>query len=184
MSARREFRDAGDEAARVWWLFVVVGLASLLAGVILITKPSHSLATLAVVMGIFLLVDGVIELVSAIGQPPEGRTLAVVVGVLGVIVGIVLIRHPTNAVNAIGLLIGLWLVAAGVVRLLRAIVTGTPILQAVIAVVEIVVGVVIVSEPHIGYATLAVLTGLWLLVNGIGTIGLGLAVRTARSGPR
>ena len=43
--------------------------------------------------------------------------------------------------------------------------------------VEVVVGIVIVSDPHIGYATLAVLTGIWLVVNGIAMIGLGLAVR-------
>lgn len=176
---------ADPEVSRGWWLFVAVGVASLVAGVILVTKPSHSLATLAVVVGIFLLVDGIVELVSAIGRPAEGRTLAVIVGLLGLVVGIVLVRHPTNAVNAIGLLIGLWLVAAGVVRLLRTIASGMPILlQAVIAVVEIAVGVVIVSDPHIGYATLAVLTGIWLIVNGAGMIALGLAVRTAPTGPR
>lgn len=177
--------DGRSEAARAWWLFVAVGAASVVAGIILVTKPSHSLATLAVVVGIFLLVDGVAELVSSLGQPAEGRALAVVVGLLGVVVGILLIRHPTHAVNGIGLLIGLWLTAAGVVRLLRAIVTGMPILlQAVIAVVEVVVGIVIVSDPHIGYATLAVLTGIWLVFNGLGMVGLGLAVRTAGPGPR
>jgi uncharacterized membrane protein HdeD (DUF308 family) len=170
---------AGTEAARGWWLFVVVGVLSLVAGVILITKPSHSLATLAVAVGIFLVIDGLVELVSAIGQPAEGRALAVIVGLLGLVVGIVLIRHPTHAVNLIGLLVGVWLIASGVVRMLRAIVASTPILQALIAVVEVIVGVVIVSDPHIGYATLAVLTGIWLLVNGFGMIGLGLAVRGA-----
>jgi uncharacterized membrane protein HdeD (DUF308 family) len=135
-------------------------------------------------VGIFLLVDGIAELVSAIGQPAEGRGLAVLIGVLGVIVGIVLIRHPTHAVNAIGLLIGLWLVAAGVVRMLRAFVTASPILHAVVAVIEIVVGIVIVSDPHIGYATLAIVTGIWLILNGAGMIGLGLAVRKAQPDSR
>ena len=51
---RVEVRSRGrceSDAARVWWLFVAVGVASLVAGVILITKPSNSLATLAVVVG-------------------------------------------------------------------------------------------------------------------------------------
>ena len=30
------------EASRLWWLFVVVGVASLIAGVILVLKPSNS----------------------------------------------------------------------------------------------------------------------------------------------
>jgi len=168
-----------SEAARAWWLLLVVGIASAVAGVILVTKPSNSLATLAVIFGIFLLVDGIVELVASFGHPAEGRVIAVIVGLLGLVVGIILIRHPTHAVTAIGLLIGIWLIAAGVLRLLRAIAIPG-LLQAVIAVVEIVVGIVIVSDPHIGYATLAILTGIWLILNGFGMIGLGLAVRKAR----
>jgi uncharacterized membrane protein HdeD (DUF308 family) len=176
----RSREDLGAEPALGWWLFVVVGVASLAAGVILITKPSNSLATLAVVVGIFLLIDGVMELLSAIWRPAEGRTLAVVIGLLGVVVGIVLIRHPTHAVNAIGLLIGLWLIAAGVVRMLRAFAAASPFLQAIIAIVETIVGIVVVSDPHIGYATLAILTGIWLVINGVGMIGLGFSVRRTR----
>ena len=168
-----------SEAARAWWLLLVVGIASAVAGVILVTKPSNSLATLAVIFGIFLLVDGIVELVASFGHPAEGRVIAVIVGLLGLVVGIILIRHPTHAVTAIGLLIGIWLIAAGVLRLLRAVAVPG-LLQAVIAVVEIVVGIVIVSDPHIGYATLAILTGIWLILNGFGMIGLGLAVRKAR----
>ena len=172
-------RGAIRDAARAWWLLLVAGIASAVAGVILVTKPSNSLATLAVIFGIFLLVDGIVELVASFGHPAEGRAIAVIVGLLGLVVGIILIRHPTHAVTAIGLLIGIWLIAAGVLRLLRAIAIPG-LLQAVIAVVEIVVGIVIVSDPHIGYATLAILTGIWLILNGFGMIGLGLAVRKAR----
>jgi uncharacterized membrane protein HdeD (DUF308 family) len=176
-------RDAISEVARAWWLLVVVGLASAIAGVILVTKPSNSLATLAVIFGIFLLIDGIVELVSSVGHPAEGRAVAVIVGLLGVVIGIILIRHPTHAVTAIGLLIGIWLVAAGALRLLRAV-TVPGLLQAVIAVVEIVAGIVIVSDPHIGYATLAILTGIWLILNGAGMIAAGLLVRKARAGAR
>jgi uncharacterized membrane protein HdeD (DUF308 family) len=38
---------------------------------------------------------------------------------------------------------------------------------------------VIVGDPHIGYATLAILTGIWLIINGIATIGLSLVLRRA-----
>ncbi|MBV8948311.1 MAG: DUF308 domain-containing protein [Solirubrobacterales bacterium] len=162
-----------------WWLFLLVGLLSVVAGGILVAKPSHSLATLAVVMGIFLLIDGIIELVLSLGRSEANRALAAIVGLLTIVVGILLIRHPTHAVNAIGLIIGIWLVAAGVMRLLRAGVTGG-LLRAAIAVLEIVVGVVVVSDPHIGYATLAILVGIWLIVNGLAWIGLGFVVRTAR----
>jgi len=77
------------------------------------------------------------------------------------------------------LIIGIWLVAAGVVRLLWAITVGG-VIRLLIALLEIVVGVVVVSDPHIGYATLAILLGIWLIINGLAWIGLGIAVRAAR----
>jgi len=42
-----------------WWLFVLVGVLSIVAGVIILFKPSSSLATLAVIAGIFLSEAGV-----------------------------------------------------------------------------------------------------------------------------
>jgi uncharacterized membrane protein HdeD (DUF308 family) len=170
--------DARD-ASRLWWVFALVGLISAAAGVILVLKPSNSLATLAVVVGIFLLIDGIAELIRSFGHSVENRALAAIIGVLGVAVGIALIRHPFHGVTAIGLLIGIWLVAAGVVRIVVAIATGFSFLRLLVAAVEIVAGIIIVSDPHIGYATLAILTGIWLIVNGIATIAVGIAVRRA-----
>jgi uncharacterized membrane protein HdeD (DUF308 family) len=174
--------DAVD-AAQVWWLVLVLGLLSFVAGVILLIRPSNSLATLAVIVGIFLLIDGVIELVSSFGRD-ENRALAAIVGVLGIVIGIALIRHPFHGVTAIGLLIGIWLVAVGVIRLVRAVAVGVhPLMRALIAVLEIAVGIVIVSDPHIGYTALAVIAGIWLILNGIGTMALAAALRAVMPDP-
>jgi uncharacterized membrane protein HdeD (DUF308 family) len=163
-----------------WWITLLVGLLSLAAGIILVFKPSDSLATLAVIFGIFLLIDGIAELVGSITGRVDNRALAAILGVLGVVIGIVLIRHPFHGVTAIGLLIGIWLVAAGVVRFVRALALGTrPALGVLIALLEIFVGIAVVANPHIGYATLAILTGIWLILSGIGTIALGVEIRRA-----
>lgn len=168
------------EAARLWWLFLVMAVASLVAGVIVVAKPSHSLAVLAVVVGIFMVVDGIVELVSSFRREQGNRALAAILGVLGIVIGIILIRHPTHAVNAVGLVIGIWLVAAGVVRLVRAVAEWTkPVLRSAIACLEILIGVAIVSDPHIGYATLAVLVGIWFILNAIGMAALGVVLRGA-----
>ena len=47
------------------------------------------------------------------------------------------------------------------------------------ALLEVIVGIVIVSDPHIGYATLAVLIGIWLILSGLGTIGVGVLMHNA-----
>lgn len=171
--------EESDAPSWGWWLLILVGVVSVVAGGILVAKPSNSLATLAVVFGIFLLIDGIAGLIGSFGGPAEHRTLTVIIALLAIVIGILLIRHPTHAVSAIGLLIGIWLVAAGTVRLLAALVTGG-LLRILIALLEIVVGIIVVSDPHIDYATLAVLLGIYLILNGLAWIGLGFVVRTAR----
>jgi uncharacterized membrane protein HdeD (DUF308 family) len=169
--------EEAREAARVWWAILIVGLLSAIAGIIVVLKPSHSLATLAVVVGIFLLIDGILELFRSFG-PGENRALAAVVGVLGIIVGIALIRHPFHGVNAIGLLIGIWLVAAGVIRFVRALAERQRlVVQTLVALLEVLVGIAIVSDPHIGYTALAIVVGIWLILNGIGMIAAAVALR-------
>ncbi len=169
------------EVAQAWWLMLIVGLASLAAGIILVARPSNSLATLAVVVGIFFLIDGIVELVRSLGGGLENRGLAAILGVLGVVVGIILIRHPTKVVAGIGLLIGLWLVAAGVIRLVVAFVAGPhPVIRAAIAAVEIILGIVIVADPHIGYTALAIIAGISLILNGLVYCVLSFAMRRAK----
>jgi uncharacterized membrane protein HdeD (DUF308 family) len=157
-----------------WWLLLLVGTLSVIAGVIILFKPSDSLATLAVIAGIFVLVDGLVELIASFSRQTQSRGLVAVLGVVSAIVGILLIRHPIAGVVAIALLIGIWLVAVGVVRL--ALAFEFPEGRAwniLVAALEIIAGIVIVSSPDIGFATLAVLAGIAFILNGIGLLGLG-----------
>jgi uncharacterized membrane protein HdeD (DUF308 family) len=169
---------------RLWWLVVALGLLSLVAGVIVIVKPSNSLKTLAVVVGIFVLLDGIAEFVLAFDRRTANRGLVALLALLDVVVGILLIRHPVGGVKAIALLLAIWLIAAGVVRLIIAFDThGDRVGRFVVAAIEIVFGIVIVANPNIGFATLAVLVGLAFIVNGLGLIAVGVLLRAVRNQP-
>jgi uncharacterized membrane protein HdeD (DUF308 family) len=170
---------------RLWWLVVTLGVLSLVAGVIVIVKPSNSLKTLAVVVGIFVLLDGIAEFVLAFDRSTANRGLVALLALLDVVVGILLIRHPIGGVKAIALLLAIWLIAAGVVRLIIAFDThGDRLGRFVVAAIEIVFGIVIVANPNIGFATLAVLVGLAFIVNGLGIIAVGILLRAVRDQPR
>ena len=47
-------------------------------------------------------------------------------------------------------------------------------------VVELIAGIVIVANPDIGYATLAILVGIGFIINGIGLGALGWGLHEAR----
>jgi uncharacterized membrane protein HdeD (DUF308 family) len=170
-----------SEITRTWWLVALMGVLSVVAGVVVLAKPGDSLATLAVITGIFILIDGLAELVMALFTRREGRGLVAVLGVLSAIVGLLLIRHPIQGVTAVALLLGVWLVAAAVVRLVGAFEDPARRGRRLAAAAVLgLAGVVIVASPNIGYATLALITGLGFIAYGVSLLVLGWGLRVVR----
>jgi uncharacterized membrane protein HdeD (DUF308 family) len=164
-----------------WWLLVLVGVLSIVAGVIVIFKPGDSLATLAVIIGIYLLLDGILEIASSFFRGTRNRGLVALFGVITAIVGVLLIRHPIGGVAAVALLIGLWLITIGVIRFVTAFEEYEHRMwHAIAGLVEILAGIVIVSTPSIGFATLAILVGIGFILNGIAVTALGWGMHEVR----
>lgn len=163
----------------LWWLPVGLGVLSVIVGAVVLAKPDNSLKAFAVIAGIFILLDGIVELATAAGRETGNRGLAVLLGVLNLIVGILLIRHPIGGVQAIALFLGIWLMASGVVRFVMTFERPDKRLgRFVTAAIEALFGLVIVASPHIGFATLALLVGISFIAYGIAMIASGVLVRT------
>jgi uncharacterized membrane protein HdeD (DUF308 family) len=167
-----------------WWLSLLIGALAVVAGIIVLLKPSNSLTTLAVVSGILILVDGIVELVAAVIGGSENRGLMAVIGALSVIAGVLLIRHPLGGVKAVALVLGIWLIAAGVVRFVAALVVpGGRAWRICVALVLAIFGIIIVSSPHIGYATLALITGVCFIGYGLAMLAVGWTMHAIRHAP-
>ena len=181
MSVRRLDPEA-DAPAALWWLLMGLGLVCVAAGVLVLAKPGDSLTTLAVIVGIFMLIDGCFELAMSLSSHTENRGMVALLGVLNAVVGILLIRHPVGGVTAIALLVGIWLVCFGVVRLVTAFGTEHRAWQLVLAVVEVAAGVVVLSDSHIAFGTLALLIGIGFIARGAVLFAFGWALHAIRHG--
>ena len=177
-------RDLTSEEVRAatsaWWLLIVIGLVGIAAGVVVLLKPEDSLSTLAVIAGIFILASGIFDIAISFSRRTPNRGMAAVMGVLSAVVGVLLIRHPVGGVLFVALLIGIWLIAVGVVRLVEAFDLERRVWGIIVALLEIAAGIVIVSTPPIGFATLALLTGIAFIVNGVAIFALGWMMHTIR----
>jgi len=166
-----------------WWLVALLGVFAIAAGVIVLVWPDISLETLAWVTGIFLIVDAIFVFAGALSREAENRGLLALLGVLTLIAGLFLVRHPTTAVLVIALLLGFWLVVAGAVRFVETFsLRENRGWNLLIAALEVIAGVVIVSVPDIGVGTLAIITGIAFILRGIGTLMIGLGLRRVRAG--
>jgi uncharacterized membrane protein HdeD (DUF308 family) len=186
-AARRDLAGDLGDWARAWWFLVLTGVVSVIAGIVVLVQPDISLATLAVVTGIFLLMTGVFAVMTALASPPGLRGAIVLGGIVSMIAGMMLVRHPIEGVVAVALVLGIWLVAFGVLRFMAALDSSERRgWNFFVAAVETIAGIVIVGAPGIGVGTLAVVVSIVFVLRGIGMIAEGWALRSrhARTSPR
>jgi len=176
--------DALKDFRSLWWLFVVFGVITLAAGIILIFWPGPSLVTIAVIIGIFLLVDGVIEVIASIAGKGEGRGLVAMLGVLSIIAGLILVKHPFSALAALVIIVGIWFIVSGVARFVAAFsdseYRGTNI---AVGLLDVVAGIVVLAWPDLSLKTLAVLAGIIFVIRGCAFVYGGLQIRKLPKDP-
>ena len=100
-----------------WWIALLLGLIGVVAGVIALIWPFLTAVVLAVLVGCWALLTGVIEIVSAMRQRRERRRTAwlVVAGLLSVVAGVLILIWPVHGAFALAMLLGAFATAYGVV---------------------------------------------------------------------
>jgi len=171
--------EAIEVVARAWWLGLIVGLVTLIGGIVLVAYPGPTLTVIALLVGIELLIGGVFLIVGAFGHPAGSRAWGVLGGALAVIAGVIVLRHPSGSVLVVALAVGIYLILAGVLRLVGAVEAsegrGWLVLAAL---VDLALGIVIVSWPKFGITTLAIVLGIVLIVRGLALVMVAFALRS------
>jgi uncharacterized membrane protein HdeD (DUF308 family) len=171
--------DDVAEIGRNWWLFVVLGLVCLITGVLAMVWPGKTLLVVGILAGAYLLVTASLEIIDAIIGEPGGRALSAILGVISLIAGLVFLRRPGESLLAIVIVAGIFLIAAGVIRIVRAFgSTGRRWWGVIAGLIEVIIGIVILSWPGIGLATLAVFFAITMLIRGALAIATGLRLRS------
>ena len=65
--------DDVAQIAKEWWMLAVLGVVSLVCGVLAIVYPDVTLLAVGIIFGFYLLLAGVFELVEAIVGDPASR---------------------------------------------------------------------------------------------------------------
>lgn len=160
--------DELREVTRLWWLLLLGGISSLVIGILLLVWPSRTLEVIAILIGIELLLVGIIQIGLAFGEHSGSRTGPLLRGAFAGIAGLIVIRHPGGSLLVIALAVGIYLVIAGVMKLVSAFEASVGRGWLVLgAVVDLAIGVVIVAWPKFGVTSLAVLVGIALVLRGV-----------------
>ena len=95
---------SGDQGSRL--LAAILGLLAVIAGIILIRRPSESVLAFILVLGIWFVVSAVVAFVRAIFEP-EARGVRFVVALVEFIFGILILALPKLSIGTLAVLCGL-----------------------------------------------------------------------------
>jgi uncharacterized membrane protein HdeD (DUF308 family) len=166
--------------AASWQVTLVLGVLTLILGIIVSFHPSGSLNVVAVLLGILMILSGIFHLVRVFDQDEQHRIWVGIAGLLFIVIGVVLIRHLHLTVALIGLIIGLTWVVQGLTALIGGLAGGVREGRAwwiAFGVISVIAGIVVVSAPVTSVNVLAVLLGIWFIVMGIFEIIAGFLLR-------
>lgn len=171
----------------LWTLSLAYGVVTLGLGVTLLVWPRSSLAVIAVLIAIQLLVTGVLRIVTAV-LPIElrigDRLLLAVTGALAVIVGLLCLREPLQSVLVLSIVLGAWWVLCGVVDMVRAVLTERFVeraLSIIRGVLTAVVGCLLLVTPKLSLGLMVLIVSLGLMVMGFLSVLGAVQMRSARS---
>jgi uncharacterized membrane protein HdeD (DUF308 family) len=103
-------------------MFALLGLLSIIVGVLCLRNVLQTVAVLALLLGLFWLVGGIIELIQAAGDGSRpDRGLTAVRGAVATLAGIVVLVWPAMTVTTLAVVLGLWLVIFGVLAIVAGL---------------------------------------------------------------
>ena len=106
-----------DEQHRAW--IAIAGLLEVVIGVVMIRHLDLTKAAIGLLIGIVWIVQGIVALMAGIMGGAKGqRGWVIGFGVISLVAGIVVVTVPSNSVNALATLLGIWFIIMGIFEII------------------------------------------------------------------
>jgi uncharacterized membrane protein HdeD (DUF308 family) len=165
-----------------WQATLVVGVLTLILGIIVSFHPTGSLNVVAVLFGVLMILSGIFHLIRVFDPAELNRVWAGISGLLFIVIGVILIRHLHLTRALIGLVIGITWIVQGLGALIAGAAgdaRGARGWWITFGLVSLIAGIVVVATPTSSLNVLAVLLGIWFIIMGLFEIAGGFILRRA-----
>ena len=167
-----------------WWLILLRGAAAVFFGMAALLLPEITLVTLVILFGVYVLLDGVFSLVTALRK--EGRQangwVVLVEGLIGLVVGIAVLVWPEITALILIFLAAGWAIATGILEIVAAVSLRKEIqgewFLVLSGLASLVIGVILFLQPGAGMVAVSWLIGIYALIFGGLLIVLSLQLRS------
>src|ERR1700761_7434478 len=167
-----------------WGWIVALGVVYLIAGFVALGSVAMATVASVFVVGVMMIIAGVAEMFSAFQFKSWGKFLLwVLLGALYIIAGFVTFENPLLAAALLTLILGVSLVASGIMRIILAfsMKRETPWIWVLLSgAITLLLGLLILAHwPVSSLYILGLFLGIDLIMAGVGWIGLGFGLRRA-----
>jgi len=112
---------AGEESGSTRALFALLGVLSFIVGLYALRHILITIAALALLFGIFWLVNGAVEVFTALSnREMQHRGWIAATGVLSIVIGAVVLVYPAISLATLAILLGIWLLVLGAMQIVLA----------------------------------------------------------------
>lgn len=169
-----------------WWTLALRGVVAVLFGLAALVWPGLTLGVLVLLLGAYLLVDGIFAAVAAVRSSSAlaHRALLLLEGVAGVAAGLVALIWTGLAAVALLYIVAAWAIITGVTEVLSAIRLRREIqgewAMGLSGILSVLFGVALAVLPAVGLLALAWLIGIYAIAFGALLMVLAYRVRGER----
>jgi uncharacterized membrane protein HdeD (DUF308 family)/predicted flap endonuclease-1-like 5' DNA nuclease len=158
-----------DSPSTPWWLILIDGIALIVLGLLLLANPGMTTLILVQFIGIYWLLVGIFKIVSIfLDHTMWGWRLFA--GILGIIAGIIVFRHPLWSSAVLGAtlvaFVGISGIIIGAIRIYQAF-KGAGWASGVLGVVGVLLGILLLANLWLFTFSLPWTIGILSIVGGI-----------------
>ena len=167
-----------------WWLPLLEGISSLILGLLILSYPGASMAIIIRLLGFYWLIAGVFSLVNIFVKKSNVHWgWLLLKGIVGILAGIVVIRHPIlSAIFIPTVLVGIvasFGIFGGVIAIVVGFKEGPNWAAIILGFFSIVFGLTLFSSLLIGASLIPFVVGIAAVAGGILAIIFSFQIRNS-----
>ena len=154
---------------------VAIAVVGLVLGIVALVWPNVTLATIAIVFGLYLVLSGLFRLSVAVFSSTSStgwRVLGAVLGVLLVAAGVYCLVNPAQSLAVLAWVIGFGWIAEGVIDIMAGIQgLASPAWLAIVSgMVSLIAGIITFTLPSLAIQTFVFVGAILLIVVSVTTL--------------
>lgn len=167
--------------SKIWWLFLLRGVFTVLFGITALAWPELSLLVLITVFGVYTLIGGIFLIIAGLLSIKKFDRwwLVLLDGIFNLIVGMFVLEWPGVTLFTLIFIVAFWAIVLGIIQVIFAIAIRKEIknewLIILSGALSFLLGVILLSRPVSAITILGIIVGFNAII--FGTFGIAISLK-------